>query len=74
MNDQLKTYARDILKEGLAKCTEGEQLLFKRMYSHGNLELSIVEVIDQMESDKLDWALEQVHRTLDKRTEATNND
>ena len=74
MNDQLQTYARNTLKEGLAKCTLIEQYFFKRMYSHGNLELSVDEVVDQMEDDKLDWAMEQVQQTLDKRTEATNND
>jgi predicted nucleotidyltransferase len=76
MNDQLRTYARDTPKEGLAKCTEGEQHLFKRMYAHANLELPIDEVVDQMEDDKLDWAMGQVERTLkkNKRTEATNND
>lgn len=76
MNDQLQTYAKDTLKEGLAQCTEGEQLLFKRMYAHANLELSIDEVVDQVEDDRLDWAMEQVQRTLDKhkRTEVTGND
>lgn len=71
MNDQLQAYARNTLKEGLAKCTSIEQYFFKRMYAHGNLELSITEVVDQMEDDKLDWAMEQVQRTMDKRTEAT---
>jgi hypothetical protein len=68
MNEQLQTHARDILKEGLAQCSNGEQLSFKRMYSHNNLDMPIDEVIDNMEPDRLDWAMDQVRRTLDKKT------
>ena len=67
MNEQLQAYARDTLKEGLAQCSEGEQLLFKRMYSHDDLDMPINEVVDNMESEKLDWAMDQVKRTLDKK-------
>ena len=67
MNDQLQTYARDTLKEGLAQCSDGEQLLFKRMYAHGNLDMPINEVVDNMDTDRLDWAMDQVKRTLDKK-------
>lgn len=66
MNNQLQTYARATLKEGLAKCTEDEQLFFKRMYSHDNLELPIDEVVDNMGTEKLDWAMEQVQKTVEK--------
>lgn len=68
MNDQLQNYARSALKEGLAQCTDGEQLLFKRMYSHGNLDLPIDKVVDLMPSDRLDWAMEQVQKTTDNRS------
>lgn len=67
MNDELQAHARDILKDGLTRCTKKSQQFFKRMYAHGNLELSIAEVVDQMEPEKLDWAMEQVQRTLDKQ-------
>ena len=69
MNEQLQTHARDILKEGLAQCSDGEQLLFKRMYAHGNLDMSIDEVVNNMDTDRLDWAMDQVKRTLDKKTD-----
>lgn len=66
MNSKLQTYAREELKEGLNQCTEAQQLLFKRLYSHDNLDLSIDEVVDKMPDDKLNWAMQQVERTLAK--------
>jgi len=67
MNDQLETYARNTLKEGLAQCSDGEQLLFKRMYAHGNLDMPLSKIVNGMDSDRLDWAMDQVKRTLDKK-------
>lgn len=67
MNEQLEKYARDTLKTGLLSCTDAQQLVFKRMYSHGNLELSIDAVVDAMKGEDLDWAMQQVQRTLDKK-------
>lgn len=69
MNVQLQNYARDTIKEGLAQLPEGWQRVFKQMYAHGNLELSIEEVVDQMPDDKLDWALSQVSNSLKKQKE-----
>jgi len=66
MNNQLQEFARQNLKDGLTKLPEGHQELFKRMYSHGNLEASINDVVDGMPEDKLDWAMQQVQRSLDK--------
>ncbi len=64
MNKQLQDYARRTLKEGLAQCSDKSQLLFKRMYSFEDLEKSINDVVDMMEVEKLDWAMQQVQRTL----------
>lgn len=64
MNNNLSTYARDSLKKDLLLCTEAQQYMFKRMYAHKNLELSIDQVVDQMDEDKLDRAMVQVDRTL----------
>lgn len=66
MNNTLSQYARAQLKAGLAECNEGQQLLFKRMYSHKNLEKTIEQVVDDMPDEKLDWAMQQVERTLQK--------
>ena len=67
MNSELQNYARKFLKENLKKCTEGQQLLFKRMYAGGNLDLSIEAVVDCMGSEKLDWAMQQVQSTLSSK-------
>jgi hypothetical protein len=80
MNEQLQRFARDSLKSGLAQLPEGSQLLFKRMYvpwalgiinerrklTDEELATPINEVIDKMPEDKLDWAMQQVERTLQK--------
>lgn len=55
------------LKYYIAFCTEDEQLLFKRMYSHTNLELPINDVIDNMPIEKIKRALSQVETTLKKK-------
>ncbi len=67
MNEQIQAFARDTLKEGLSKCTEAQQHLFKRMYSHLNLNKPIDQIVDEMSEDKLDWAMQQVASTLRKR-------
>jgi len=75
MNEQLQTFARTTLKEGLAKLPEASVLLFKRMYGpQGGVtaeelaRMDIEGIVDQMPEDKLDWAMEQVRRTLEKRS------
>lgn len=65
-NETLIKNTRDLLKESLAKCDDKQQLMFKRMYSHQNLDISINDAVDNMPSDKLEWALSQVERTLAK--------
>ncbi len=66
MNNELEAFARTSLKENLAKCTEGQQFIFKRMYSHGDVNKEINQVVDDMSISKLDWAMQQVQRTIDK--------
>lgn len=66
VNEILKNTAKDYLKTNLLKLPESNQLLFKRMYSHENLDASIDEVVDNVPEDKLDWAMQQVERTLSK--------
>lgn len=67
MNEQLKEFARKTLKEGLAKCTDAEQLMFKRMYSHKVMDKNINDVVDDMDPENLDRAMQQVQRTIDKK-------
>lgn len=67
MNNQLQAFARQNLKDGLAQLPENNQMLFKRMYSHENLDADISDVVDSMPDDKLDWAMQQVERSLGKQ-------
>jgi len=71
MNNQLQDFARVQLKESLNQLPESWQLMFKRMYSEDNLDLPIGEVVDKVPEDKLDWAMQQVERSLEKRATKT---
>lgn len=64
MNKTLQDYAREYLKIELAKLPEDSQFLFKRLYSHKNLDLPINDIIDNMNEDNLDHAMQQVERTI----------
>ncbi len=64
MNKTLETNTRTYLLELVQQCTEAQQLLFKRMYSHKNLEASLEEVVNNMPIAKLDWAVSQCEKTL----------
>jgi len=64
MNKQLEDFARQTLKDGLAQLPDRNQLIFKCMYSHKNLELPIDEVVDKMKVENLDWAMQQVERSI----------
>lgn len=72
-NQKIINFTREQLKQGLSQCSSEQQLLFKRMYSHQNLELPINEVVDNMPNEKLDWALTQVEKTLAKLQPHTNS-
>ena len=65
-NETLIASGRSILKDLLSKCSEGHQLMFKRMYSSNNLELPINDVVDKMDVTKIDWAISQCESTLRK--------
>ncbi len=66
MNDKLQQFARNELKTGLAMLPENQQFFFKRMYSHKNLAADINDVVDSMPEEKLDLAMQQVQRSIDK--------
>lgn len=67
MNKTLSAFARQQLKENLAKCTDAQNHLFKQMYSHNDLNKPINDVVDAMPDDKLDWSMQQVEQTLTKQ-------
>lgn len=63
-NKTLIKAARKILKKLLSKCTEEQQMIFKRMYSHKDLSVSIEEAVDRMDTEKIDLAINQVETTV----------
>ncbi len=67
MNDKLRNFARNELKSELSKLPEKNHMVFKRMYANGNLEMDINDCVDLMPDDTLDWAMQQVQRTINKR-------
>jgi len=67
MNETLEQFAREYLKKGLAQLPDKNQLLFKRMYSHQDTDKPIDKVVDDMTTDKLDWAMTQVQNTLEEQ-------
>ena len=69
----IKTLGRDILKDLLSQCTEDQQMLFKRMYSHDDLERDINDAVDQMADDKINWAISQCERTVYNNAMKANN-
>jgi hypothetical protein len=70
MNHILQKFARDWLKENLAKLPESNHDVFKRMYSPFAIAATTDRVIDQMPADKLDWAMTQVENSLKKQAAA----
>ncbi len=70
MNETLQAYARDELKKGLSRCVPTEIMLFKRMYSPTDTMKPINEVVDDMPYEKLDWAMQQVERTIELHEQA----
>lgn len=84
MNAQLERFARQTLKAGLAQLPEGHQRTFKLMYARGKINRGISErtveesvavpinqCVDEMPVEKLDWAMEQVSRSISKLTVAS---
>lgn len=65
MNNKLSQFARDQLKQGLKNCTKREVLMFKRMY--GKSESEIDKVVNNIPDEKLDWAMQQIEKTLKNR-------
>lgn len=62
-NKQLIEAGRNILRSYLHRATPEQVELFKRMYANGKMDLDIDAVIDIMDTDKIDWAIQQCERT-----------
>ena len=63
---KLEQDRRDALFNLCDQCTESQKTLFKRMYSHKDLEKEIRSIINDMPYDKLDWAIQQCESTVIK--------
>lgn len=67
MNDQLEKFARTSLKRDLAKCSPAERNVFAHMYGGFGINDTINTIVNSMPIDKLDWAMQQVKTTLEKK-------
>ena len=66
---ELMKIARGMIKEGLESCTEAQVHLFRRMYGLPEdivARTDINVIVDKMPDSKIEWALEQIKRTIDK--------
>jgi len=68
MHKTIQAFARNQIKSGLLSCTEAQTMLFKRMYSHKDLEKPVGRIVDDMHESKLETALDQVERTVIKNS------
>jgi len=66
MNKQLQKVARKFIIEGLMQLPEGHRLIFKRLYSPNDFNVSLFNIVESMPEDKLDWAMQQIERSFDK--------
>ncbi len=71
IKQRVEKIAREELKEGLAQCTEPQRGIFMKMYSEGLGDIG--ETVNSMPSKKLDWAMQQVQRTLDENNISSGN-
>lgn len=79
MNDTLQKFARQQLLEGLAKLPDGHQRTFKLMYARNGGKTSvedaektpIEQVVENVPEENLDWAMQQVERSLLKIANTT---
>lgn len=74
MNQQLQSFARQTLKDGLAQLPAGHQRIFKLMYARDGGRRSVADseameidaVVGEIPDDTLDWAMQQVENSLKK--------
>jgi len=81
MNETLSNAGKQILKDLLAQCTEPQQNMFKLMYGRDNGKRSVDEAkamdindcVDLMEDTKIDWAIGQCERSVEKNSKVFTN-
>lgn len=78
MNEQLQAFARETLKTGLAQLSPENHRVFALMYGRKGgkrtvedaVAIPFSDIVDEIEPQKLDWAMQQVQRTIDKQNAA----
>ncbi|MEJ2294088.1 MAG: hypothetical protein P8Y23_04910 [Candidatus Lokiarchaeota archaeon] len=75
MNKNIQDFARNYIKDGLKKLPERCTVLFKKMYANGCMTLDIETVVNKMPDSKLDWAMQQIERSIEieERKKGENN-
>lgn len=63
---KVRAYKEALILELLEQCTPEQQLTFKRMYSHKDLEKPIEQVVKELPDEKYDWAVCQCETTANK--------
>lgn len=53
--------------EMLNQCSDNQQSMFKRMYSHKDLTKSIENIVEEIPNDKLSWCHTQLTNTVAKK-------
>ena len=66
MNETMEQFARNKILEGLSVLESRHHLLFRRMYSHDDLNRSLEEVVRRIPLDRLSLALTQIENTAKK--------
>ncbi len=72
--EEKESAGRQVLKGLISQCTEPQQELFKLMYGrlYGKRSMddakamAINDVVDEIEDRKIDWAIKQCERTVNK--------
>lgn len=62
--EKLEKKNKEILLKLLQKSTPHKKTMFKRMFSHGHLESPIETVVENIESDKIQFAISYLERTI----------
>jgi hypothetical protein len=60
----IEQFRRDTLLDLVNQCTEKQQLMFKRCFSHTDLEKPIDKIVADMPVGKLDSAITLCERTI----------
>lgn len=74
MNNELQAFARQQIKDGLAQLGPENHRVFALMYGRKSGKRSVEDavampysdIVDEMEPEKLDWAMQQVANSLKK--------